>query len=192
MLRMETSKVPPPEVVHRDGALLLLIEAVGEGGCCGLVDDAEHLQAGQAGSVTRRLTLGVIEVRGDGDDGAEDLCAAHGDARLGGDLPEDQGRDLLGREALAADLDLDQTALGLGDLVGEAPQDGLIELSKRAAHEALDAVDGVSGVVHGPSSRRPPDDRGAVVGDVDHGGDERCLSLHLKDLGPTVLPDRGK
>ena len=61
------------EVVHRDGAAIALVEAVGER--CGrwLVDDAQHLESRKAPGVARRGPLCVVEIRGDRDDGAVNL-----------------------------------------------------------------------------------------------------------------------
>jgi hypothetical protein len=69
------------EVVDRDRLVLLLVEAVGERGRRGLVDDAQHLEAGDLAGVLGRLALAVVEVRGDRDDGLRDLLAQIG---LGG------------------------------------------------------------------------------------------------------------
>ena len=46
----------------------LLFQPIGERGRGRLVDDAEHLEPGDAPGVLRRLPLGVVEIGGDGDD----------------------------------------------------------------------------------------------------------------------------
>ena len=56
-------------------SLLLLVEAVGERGRGRLVDDALDLEAGDAAGVLGGLALGVVEVRGDGDDRLGDRLA---------------------------------------------------------------------------------------------------------------------
>src|SRR5690606_40339676 len=58
--------------------LLALLQAVGERGRGGLVDDAEHVEARDLTGVLGRLTLGVVEVRGHRDDGVGDGLAQVG------------------------------------------------------------------------------------------------------------------
>ena len=50
-------------------ALTLLVETVSNGGCGWLVDDALNVEAGDGTSVFGSLTLGVVEVSGNSDDG---------------------------------------------------------------------------------------------------------------------------
>jgi hypothetical protein len=73
----------------------LLVETVGDGGSSGLVDDTEDVQATDGTSVLGGLTLGVVEVSGDGDDGVGDGTT---EVRLGGlpHLGQDHGGDFLG------------------------------------------------------------------------------------------------
>ena len=61
-------------------ALALLVEAVGERGRGGLVDDADDVEAGDLAGVLRRLALGVVEVGGHRDDDVGDRLA---EERLG-------------------------------------------------------------------------------------------------------------
>ena len=56
------------EVIHRYRLVLLLVEAVGERGRRWLVDDPHHLESGDLSGILGRLPLGVVEVRGHGDD----------------------------------------------------------------------------------------------------------------------------
>ena len=57
------------EVVDRDRAGALLVEAIGERRRGRLVDDAQNFEAGDLAGILGRLTLGVVEIGGNGDDG---------------------------------------------------------------------------------------------------------------------------
>ena len=57
------------EIEHGDLLVLLLVETVRERRGRRLVDDAEHVEAGDLAGVLRRLTLRVVEVGGHRDDG---------------------------------------------------------------------------------------------------------------------------
>ena len=94
--RTDTSKVPPPRSNTRIGLVVaLLVEPVGERGRGRLVDDAQHLEAGDLARLLGGGALGVVEVGRDGDDGLVDGVAEVG---LGVPLQllQDAGRDLLG------------------------------------------------------------------------------------------------
>ncbi len=92
------------EVVDGDRAGLLLVEAVGERRRGRLVDDAQHFEAGDLAGVLGRLTLGVVEIGGNGDDRLGDRAA---EMRLRGllHLLQDEGRDLRRRILLAVSRD---------------------------------------------------------------------------------------
>ncbi len=64
------------QVEDQDGLFLVaLVQAVRERGRGGLVDDAQHVQTGDLTGFLGGLTLGVLEVRGHGDDRVGDLLA---------------------------------------------------------------------------------------------------------------------
>ena len=98
------------EHVALAGAAVLLVEAVGDGGSGRLVDDAEHVEAGNGTSVLGGLALGVVEGRGDGDDGSLDGLVVT-EVGLGNvpHLHEHHGGDLLGGKALLLTLVLNCT-----------------------------------------------------------------------------------
>ena len=66
------------KIVDQDVALFLGLasaEAIGNGSSSGLVDDTENVEAGNGTSVLGGLTLVVVEVSWDSDDGLGDLLA---------------------------------------------------------------------------------------------------------------------
>lgn len=141
------------EIEDEDVALTLdlLVKAVGDGSSGGLVDDTQDVETGNETGVLGSLTLAVVEVGGDSDDGVVDGGSEVG---LGGltHLGQDHGGDLLGGEGLllALELDLDD---GLGalvdDLEGEVLHVSLdLGVGKLASDQSLGVEDGVLGV-HG-------------------------------------------
>jgi hypothetical protein len=73
------------EIVDEDVPLLLGLsgaETVGDSGGGGLVDDTENVETGNGTSILSGLTLVVVEVGGDGDDGLLDLHAELGLSNL--------------------------------------------------------------------------------------------------------------
>jgi hypothetical protein len=140
------------EIEDEDVALTLnlLVETVGNGGSGRLVDDSENVETGDETGILGSLTLGVVEVGGDGDDSVID-CATK--VSLGGltHLDEDHRRDLLWGEdlLLALELNLDDgLAATRDDLEGEMLHVGLdLRILELAANEALRVEDSV-GRVH--------------------------------------------
>ena len=87
------------EVEHEDRLLrVLLVEPIGQGGRGRLVDDPQHLEAGDLACLLGCGPLGVVEVRGDGDHGLGD---GGPEIALGVPLQllQDASGDLLGRIA---------------------------------------------------------------------------------------------
>ena len=86
------------EIVDNDlGFLALFVKTIGDGGSSRLVDDTEDLEAGNGTGILGGLTLGVVEVGWDGDNGVGDLLA---EVSLGGllHLGQDHGGDFFGGE----------------------------------------------------------------------------------------------
>ncbi len=106
------------EVIDRDLAVLaLLVHAIRES-CRGrLIDDAPHVEAGDAASVLGRLALRVVEIRGHSDHGIGDGLAEVILGRLL-HLHENARRDFRRRHVLALGLEPGVAVLGAHDLVG--------------------------------------------------------------------------
>ncbi len=113
------------EVVDGDEAGVPLVEAVGERGRRRLVDDPQHLEAGDAAGVARRGALRVVEVGGHRDDGAIDLgidLALRREELLGAalQLAQDERRDLGRRELALAEPDAHDARHGFAGRPGTA------------------------------------------------------------------------
>ena len=131
-----------PEVEHEDRLVVVLVEPVGQRRRGGLVDDAQHLEAGDLARLLRGLALGVAEVRGHRDDGLGDGVA---EVRLGValELLQDAGGDLLRVVGLAVDVDRPvgadvalhraDRAVGVGDglALGDLADEDLAGLRER-------------------------------------------------------------
>ena len=92
------------EVEDQDGLFLVaLVQAVGQCGRGGLVDDAQDVETGDLAGFLRGLTLGVLEVRGDGDHGVGDVLTQIR-LRVALQLHQHAGTDLLRAVLLAVDL----------------------------------------------------------------------------------------
>ncbi len=63
------------EIVNRDGALLLLVQAIRQRSGGRFIDDAQHIEAGNAAGIFGGLALRIIEICGNGDDRVDDFFA---------------------------------------------------------------------------------------------------------------------
>ena len=133
------------EIVDGDLLVGLLLEAVGQGGGGGLVDDAQHLESGDLAGILGGVALGVVEVSRDRDDRLGDLFTELG---LGVtlELREDHRGDLGRGEGLGLPVDLH---LDMGVAIGGLHQlvrDAVLlaaALVVLAAHETLHGEDRV-------------------------------------------------
>ena len=168
------------EVEDEDGLLLLLLEPVGERRRRGLVDDPEDVEPGDLAGVLRRLTLRVVEVGRDGDDGIRHRLAEVG-LGVGLQLLEDHRGDLRRRVLLARRLDPNVAVRALDDLVGDDLH-LLVHLGVLAPHEALDREDRVLRVRHLLALGRRADEPLAVARERDDGR-RRAPALGVRDDG---------
>lgn len=143
-----TTKIEDEDVAL---TLNLLVKTVGNGGSGRLVDDSENVETGDETRILGSLTLRVVEVGRDGDNGVVDSLT---EVRLSSltHLGEDHGGDLLGGEGLLLTLELNLDG-GLASLVddceGEVLHIGLdLSIGELAADQSLGVEDGVLGV-HG-------------------------------------------
>jgi len=142
------------EIVDKNVALLLRLastETVSDSSGSWLVDDTENVQASNGTGVLGGLSLVVVEVGWDGNDGLLDLLAELGLCNLL-HLDEDHGGDLLGGEGLLLTevLDLDERATTLVDNLEWPGLDVLLDggVIEAATDQTLDIEYGV-GWVHG-------------------------------------------
>ena len=129
-----TTKIEDEDVAL---TLSLLVETVSNGSSSRLVDDTEDVQTRNKTSILGGLTLGVVEVGGDGDDSVVDGTT---EVRLSSltHLDQDHGRDFLRCELLDLTLELNLDD-GLGSLVDDLEGEVLgISLDLRVGELAAD------------------------------------------------------
>ncbi len=189
------------EVVDGDDAVFAaveLVEAIRERGGGGLVYETKDVEAGDAARVLGGLALRVVEVGGNGDDGLGDRRAEEAFGVFL-ELQQDVRGDLGRREREAADVELQHLARleTFRELKGEEFEFGF-DVPDVAAHEPLDGVDRVFGVMQEDVAGGVADGPalvgtgvgGVVVEGNDGGhdgravlaGDDRgCVALHVGD-----------
>ena len=180
------------EVIDRDRLGAGLVEAVGERRRRRLVDDAQHLEAGDLAGVLGRLALGVVEVGRHGDDRLAHLLA---EVALGGllHLLQDEGGNLAGGILLALHLDPGVAVRPGHDLVGHHVLVlGGDRVVVATADQALDGKDGVLGIGDRLALRGLAD-QALLVGEGDDRGrgprpfgildDPRLAAVHDGDAG---------
>ena len=179
-----------PEVEHEDRLVVVLVEAVGQRGRGGLVDDAQHLEAGDLAGLLGGLALGVAEVGGHGDHGLGDGVAEVG-LGVALQLLQDAGGDLLRVVGLAVDVDRPvgahvalhraDRAVRVGDrlALGDLADEDLAGLGERDDRRSGAGPLGV-GDHDGLARLEDRDDRvGGAEVDADGLGHGNCLLMSL-------------
>ena len=176
------------QVEHEDLLVLVrLVEAVCQSSCRRLVDDAQDLEAGDLTGILGGLTLSVVEVCRDGDDGLRDGRA---DLLLSVvlQLLQDHCGDFLGRVVLTVDVDDGAAVLACLHLVADLRL-LCLGFGEGAADEALDGGDGVLRVGDGLVLSGLADHALAVLAEaLDGRSGAVALGVH-EDLGLGSLHD---
>ena len=175
------------EVEHQDGLVVLLVHPVRQCGGGGLVDDAQHLEPGDASGVLGRGALGVVEVGGNGDDSLGHLLTEEL-AGVVDELAQHHGADLLRGIQLAADV---EPCFAVGPF-HDVEADGvgfLLDLVEGPADEPLGGRDGALRVEDALPAGKLPHQPFTVLGESDHRRGS-AGSLHVRDdLLLAGLPD---
>lgn len=106
------------KIVDGDNAVSLLLQTIGQGGGSRLVDDTENVKTGNLTGILGALTLGIVEVGGDGDNGVLDGLRQVGLGSLL-HLVEDEASNLRGRVLLVTSRDPGVAVGVLDNLVGD-------------------------------------------------------------------------
>ena len=158
------------KIVDGDNTVGLLLHTVGKGGSGGLVDDTEDVQAGNLTSILGSLTLRVVEVRGNSDNGVLNGLAEVG---LGGllHLVEDETTNLGRRVLLATGLNPGVTVGVLDDLVGDLLNVTLnLSVGVLATNQTLSSEQSVLGVDNSLALGGNTDETLAILGETNDGG----------------------
>lgn len=134
------------KIVDGDDTVALLLKTVSEGGSSGLVDDTEDVKTRDLTGILGGLSLLVVEVGGNGNDG---VLAGLAKERLSSllHLSEDETTDLRGRVLLALSLEPGIAVGVLDNLVGDLVQVTLdLSILELATDQTLGGEESVLGV----------------------------------------------
>ena len=140
------------EIVDRDVAALLFVQAVSERGGGRLVDEAQDFEAGDAAGVFGGLALGVVEIGGHGDDRAIDRFAEVSFGPILQFAQDERGNFRRGKNFVAKHDADDVLALRV-DAKREEFQ-FVLHVGGAAAHQALHGIDGAFGLREQAAARR--------------------------------------
>ena len=181
------------EIVDSDDLILLLLKTVRKGSGSWLVDDTENVQSGDLTSILGGLTLGVVEVSWDGDNGVLDWLVEVGLSGLL-HLVEDESSDLGWRVLLATGGNPGISVGVLDDLEWNLLDVALdLNIGELASDETLGSEKGVLWVDDGLTLGGNTDKTLTILGESDDGwggtgtlgvlNDAWDLSLHYGDSG---------
>jgi len=166
-----------------------LLKTVGKGSSSGLVNDTEDVHANNLTSILGGLSLGVIEVGRDGNNGVLDGLAK---VSLSGllHLVKDETTNLSGRVLLTAGLEPGITVGVLDNLVGDL-LDILLDLSilESTTNQTLGGKKSVLGVDNGLTLGSNTDKTLTVLGESNNGGGGSSTLSVLDDLGDLAFHD---
>ncbi len=178
------------QIVHEDLLIQAAVEAVGERGGGGLVDDALDVEAGQAARLLHRVALVVVVVGRDGDDGFLDGPAEE----LLGDglhLPEDEAGHVRQGVRLAAQHHRRVPLRALDDVVVEVALELLHHLGVvLAPDEPLGAVERVLRVGDHLVLGDAADQEISLARERDHGRQDQVAAVGGDDLRDAVAHRR--
>ncbi len=125
-------------------AALLFVQAIGERGRGGFVDETEDFEAGEAAGVFRGLSLRIVEIGRNGDHGTIDWFIEI-KFRPTFEFAKDESGDFGRREEFVAEAHANYVAARLVDAEWEAGE-FVLNIGDAAAHQALDGVYGALGL----------------------------------------------
>ncbi len=158
------------KIVDSDNAVSLLLKTVGQSSSGRLVDDTKNVQTGNLTSILGALTLSIVEVGRDSDDGVLDGL---GEVSLSSLLHfvEDEATNLRGGVLLVASRNPGVTVAVLDDLVGDLLDVALdLSIGELATDQTLGSEKGVLGVDDGLTLSGDTDETLAILGKSDNGG----------------------
>ena len=134
------------EIEHHDRFVLLFVESVGQRRRRGLIDDAEHVEAGDLAGVFGRLALRVVEICRHGDHRVVDFLAQIF-GRVVGELAQHLRRNFFGRILLAHDFKA-HGVVGTGDDFVRHVLDLRLDFGVAPSDKSFGRVDRVLRVEH--------------------------------------------
>ena len=174
------------QVVNEERPLRVLIETIRNGGGCGFIQEAQHVQASELRGVFCRLALCVVKICGHGDHRAIKLAA---EALFGASFKRtqnfrrhfDRGQGTLARDNL-------QRTFSIARRRGEVVTRFRVSAQIRdgAAHEALHGGDGVECVAAAMHERLVPDHNRAALGVLHCGRQHRETVTIWQALGNRI------